>query len=206
VELELDDLSAPELIATGNRLVDGLAGNPNFPDPKPTLSELKQKLEDLEEAQETYRKLRLQLNEMKVDLYARMRAVKNALNVEAAYVQEASHGDAKSIISAHLAAERSWHFWPFASLPQVNELSATIGEKPGEIDLVWDRVHGADGYELESSTDIAGEGAWEKRAVASESRVTVKGLDPHCRYWFRVRAIGEKGRGEWSDPVTKYSR
>lgn len=69
-----------------------------------------------------------------------------------------------------------------------------------------DRVHGADGYEVEFSMDISGDGPWKRCTAASESRVTVKGLDPHCRYWFRVRAIGGKGRGEWSDPVTKYSR
>ena len=202
VELELDDLSAPELIATGNRLISGLAGNPHFPDPKLPLDELKRKLGKLQEAQEAYRKQRLQINEMKVDLYALMREVKDALNVEAAYVQEASDGDAKSIISAHLATERSWHFWPFGSLPQVAELSPSIGEQPGEID----RVHAADGYEVQYATDITGDGPWKPCAVATESRITVKDLDPHCRYWFRVRAIGEKGKGDWSDPVTKYSR
>jgi hypothetical protein len=33
----------------------------------------------------------------------------------------------------------------------------------------------------------------------------LKDLNPHIRYWFRVRAIGDK-KGDWSDPVTKYTR
>jgi Fibronectin type III domain len=50
------------------------------------------------------------------------------------------------------------------------------------------------------------DGPWVQCAVAAESRVTVKELIARHRYWFRVRAISGKGEGDWSDPVTKYSR
>ena len=206
VDLELNDLSAPELIATGTRLIDGLTDNPLFPKQRLPLDDLKSKLGQLEAALDAYRKQRLQLNEMKTQFDAMMREVRGAIHTEAEYVEEASGGDAKNIISAHLAAERSWHFWPFGTSPQVTDLSASIGAQPGEIKLMWDRLRGADGYEVECTTGLAGDGPWEQCAVANESYVTVKNLNPHCRYWFRVRAVGEKGKGDWSDPVTKYSR
>jgi hypothetical protein len=206
VELNLKDLSAPELVAIGNRLIAGLEGNPHFPAPALPLDELKRKLAALDEANEVYRQERLRLTELKTQRETMIDGVRKALNAEAAYVQEASGGDAKKIISANLCAERTWNFWPFGSLAQVVELSSSIGEQPGEIDLVWDRVRGADGYEVECTSDLAGEGPWTQCAVASESRVKLKGLDGHRRYWFRVRAIGEKGEGDWSDPVTKYAR
>ena len=206
VALHLDALSAPELIAAGARLLAGLEGNPHFPKPQPPLDELWQKLMALEEANLRYRKERLRLNDLKTARDAAMRAVRVAMESEADYVQEASGGDAKRIVSANLTVERTWSLWPFAALGQVIELSASSGAQPGEVDLAWDPVRGADGYETECTDDVGAHGPWVQCAVASESRVTVKNLLPHRRYWFRVRAIGEKGEGGWSDSVTKYTR
>ncbi len=204
--LELDALSPPELIATGQRLVSGLDGNPSFPKPEPSVSDLRRKLSVLELAYEEYRKERLRLNELKTAYDAAMRDVREAINLEVSYVDEASGGDAKKILSANLTPERKWSFWPFGSLGQVVELSASQGDEEGEVDLVWDPVRGADGYEVTTSSDMAGAGPWVQAAVTSESGVTVKGLNPGRRYWFRVRAVGKKGEGDWSDPVTKYAR
>ena len=206
VALHLEDLSAPDLLATGSRLLSGLDGNPNFPEPRPPLDEVRHRLGTLENLHEEYRKVRLRLNELKTERDAAMKEVRDTLMREAAYVQEASGGDAKKIVSAHLTAERTWSWWPFGSLAQVIEFSASTGEQPGEVDLVWDPVHDADGYEVECSDDASGGGTWLPCAVAPESRVTVTGLAPRRRYWFRVRATGGKGKGDWSDPITKYSR
>jgi hypothetical protein len=206
VALHIDALSAPELIASGTRLVSGLENNPHFPEPQPPLDELRKKLAALKEAHEQYRHERLRLNDLKTARDAAMRAVRVAMESEADYVQEASGGEAKKIVSANLTVERTWSIWPFGALAQAIELSASSGERPGEVDLVWDPVRGADGYEVECTDDIGAEGPWVQCAVASESRVTVKDLRAHHRYWFRVRAIGEKGEGDWSDAVTKYTR
>jgi hypothetical protein len=206
VALHLDALSAPELIAAGARLLAGLEGNPHFPKPEPPLDELWQKLMALEEANLRYRKERLRLNDLKTARDAAMRAVRVAMESEADYVQEASDGDTKKIVSANLTVERTWSLWPFAALGQVIELSASSGEQPGEVDLAWDPVSGADGYEVECTDDTEAQGPWRQCAVASESHVTVKELLAHHRYWFRVRAVGEKGEGDWSDLVTKYTR
>src|SRR5678815_4258865 len=210
VALHLDALSAPELIAAGARLLAGLEGNPHFPKPQPPLDELWQKLMALEEANLRYRKERLRLNDLKTARDAAMRAVRVAMDSEADYVQKASGGEAKKILSANLTVEtveRTWSLWPFGGLAQVIELSASSGEKSGEIDLGWDPVRGAAGYEVECTDIDEADGPWVQCAVASESRVTVKDLQANRRYWFRVRAIGEKGEGGgWSDAVTKHTR
>lgn len=209
VSLDLHDLSAPELVATGTRLVEGLSDNANFPAPKPSVADLRHKVAALVAANEEYRTLRLQLNKLKTARDLAMQELKEALHEEADYVEEASGGDAAKIVSANLSVDRSWgnwSFWPFDSLPQVIELSASNGDEIGEIDLVWDPVREAEGYEVELSTDLAGEGPWTQCAVASKSSVSVKELTPRIRYWFRVRAIGDEGQGEWSDAVTKFAR
>ncbi len=110
VELHLNDLSAPELIATGNRFVAGLADNPHFPDAKAELDAMKKKLEQLAAAQEEYRTHRLELNDLKTARDVLMNEAKAALNAGAAHVQEASGGDAKKIVSAHLSAEPHLEF------------------------------------------------------------------------------------------------
>jgi len=204
--LHLDELSPQELIATGQRLVEGLEGNAHFPEPQPPIDELRQKLAVVETTYEAYRKERLRLNELKNAYQAAMTEAKKAITLEAGYVDEASDGDAKKILSANLTPERTWSFWPFGSLAEVVELSASRGDLPGEVDLVWDAVRGADGYEINTASDMAGEGPWIQAAVSSESRVTVKDLQTGRRYWFRVRAVGSKGEGDWSDPVMKFAR
>src|SRR4030095_13763235 len=153
VALHIDALSAPELIASGTRLVSGLENNPHFPEPQPPLDELRKKLAALKEAHEQYRHERLRLNDLKTARDAAMRAVRVAMESEADYVQEASGGEAKKIVSANLTVERTWSIWPFGALAQAIELSASSGERPGEVDLVWDPVRGADGYEVECTDD-----------------------------------------------------
>ena len=86
--------------------------------------------------------------------------------------------EAQKIVSANLTAERTWSLWPFGSPVQVIELSASTGDAPGEVDLVWDSVRGAEGYEAQCCDDFAGDGPWVQCAVASESRVTVRVSSP----------------------------
>ena len=206
IDLNMDDLTVPELIAVGTRVVSGLKGNAHFPQPKPSLDELSRIVGELTAANENYREHRLRLNELKTARDVAAHALETALTGAAEYVQETSGGDAAQIMSANLHIEHKTHLWPFGSVGQVIELSASAGEAPGEVDLVWDPVRGAEGYEIEISDDIGGDGPWEQCAVSTQSRTTLTQLDSSKRHWFRLRAIGKNGPGAWSDPVTKYAR
>jgi hypothetical protein len=124
----------------------------------------------------------------------------------AGYVDQASGGDPEKILSANLHAEPEVHLWPFRRLGQVYELSASAGDERGEVDLTWDPVRGAEGYEVENSRDLGGHGPWKLCATTTASRTTVGRLENSIRYWFRVRAMNDRGSSKWSDPVTKYSR
>jgi hypothetical protein len=206
IDLKLDELTVPELLSAGSQLAQGLKDNESFRDPKPPLAELTAMVDALDTAQEEYRKLRLRLNELKTARDVVVKKLTDAIAAEAEYVQEASGGDAKKIMSANLHFEHKIGLWPFGGLDQVIELSASAGDQRREVDLAWDPVRGADGYEVEISRDIGPYGPWEPAAATTKSRATLEHLDTGQRYWFRVRAVTERSTGAWSDPVTKFAR
>ncbi|MFA6978906.1 MAG: fibronectin type III domain-containing protein [Ignavibacteriaceae bacterium] len=96
-----------------------------------------------------------------------------------------------------VAADRS----PSEPLQQVTNLSAAIGDEAGEIDVNFDRVKTASGYEFQISVDnpeswvIAG-------ATGKTSKYTFTGLTAGKKYWIRVRAFKGEEKGTWSNPVS----
>jgi hypothetical protein len=71
------------------------------------------------------------------------------------------------------------------------------------INLFWDPVHRAAGYEVEISRDAGPYGPWEPVAATRQPKTTLEQLTRKQRYWIRVRAVTEEKNGEWSDPVAK---
>jgi hypothetical protein len=205
VDIDIDKLTVPELLSAGSHLAEGLKDNEHFPAPTPPIAELTSIVDELAAAQVEYRKQRLLLDELKTSRDVIVKKLKDAVAAEVAYVQEASGGDAKKILSANLHIEHGISLWPFGGLDQVAELSASAGDEPGEVDLAWDPVRGADGYEVEVSRELTPHDAWEAVASTTKSRVTVAQLESRHRHWFRVRAVTEDSTGDWSDPVTKFA-
>lgn len=204
-ELPLNEFSVPELLATAAGVATALENNPHFPDPTPSPRELDALASELSAADAIYREERHRANDARAKRDQVAERLRRALTREVAYVQEASGGDVAKILSANLHVEETTNFWPFSSLAQVEELSASAGDRPGEIDLTWDSVSGAQGYEIEVAYDLTGEGEWEQSGATTNSRITLEKLDNRTRYWFRVRAVGERGAGDWSDPVMKFA-
>lgn len=205
VDIDIDKLNVPELLSAGSHLAEGLKDNEHFPAPTPPLMELTSIVDELAASQEQYRKQRLLLNELKTSRDVIVKKLKDAVTAEVAYVQEASDGDAKKILSANLRIEHGISLWPFGGLDQVVELAASAGDETGEVDLVWDAVRGADGYEVEVSREISPHDGWQPAVATTKSRTTIDQLESRHRYWFRVRAVTEDSTGDWSDPVTKFA-
>lgn len=203
VDLKLQDLTVPELISAGARLADGLTNNQHFPAPSPSPTAIEALVQKLTAAQEEYRVHRNRLAELNATRDAIADDLKAILTQGAVYVQTASEGDAEKILSANLHVEHGFSMWPFGSLDQVEELSASAGDQPGEIDLAWDPLSGAAGYEVEISRDVAPYGPWEPAAASGQSKTTLEQLTRKQRYWIRVRAVTEDKTGDWSDPVMK---
>jgi hypothetical protein len=94
---------------------------------------------------------------------------------------------------------------PVGPLPQVSNLSVSIGDHPGEVDAHWDAVYGKSNYECAQCTgDPAVEANWTLIGSCSASRIKFKNLASGKRLWIRVRAKAPKDEndGAWSQPAT----
>ncbi len=204
-ELDIPALAIPELLAAAAGVASALEGNPNFPTPTPLPQELRRIAAELAEAETAYREERMRVNKVQAVRDSIAETLREALAMEVEYVQETSGGDMAKILSANLHVEEETHLWPFGAAGDVQELSASAGDEPGEIDLAWDPVQGASGYEVEIAYDITGEGPWEQSGATTKSKITIQNLNNRTRYWFRVRAVNEHGAGDWTAPVMKYA-
>ncbi len=204
-ELDIQKLSVPELLATAAGVASALEGNEHFSAPTPPPDVLREIAGQLSEAEEAYRAQRKLANRAQAVRDTLAETLREALTQEKEYVQEASGGDVAKILSASLHVEEETHLWPFGSAGDVEELAASAGDEPGEIDLAWDPVPGASGYEVEIAYDITGEGPWEQSGATTKSKITIQSLSNRTRYWFRVRAVNERGAGDWSPAVMKFA-
>ncbi len=88
-----------------------------------------------------------------------------------------------------------------AEIDQVTNLSAAIGDEPGEIDINFDRVKAATGYEFQLSADNPD--TWTNAGAAGKtSKFTFTALTAGKKYWIRVRAFRGEEKGIWSNPVS----
>src|SRR5882757_178199 len=78
-------------------------------------------------------------------------------------------------------------------------LVATAGDDDGSIDVVWNRVRGADSYSIEQCEGSV-TGNWVAGGTSKRSLYTRFGLLSGTRYWFRVAGLRGGVQGPWSDP------
>ena len=81
-------------------------------------------------------------------------------------------------------------------------LVATAGDDDGAIDVVWNRVRGAESYVIELCEGSV-TGNWQLAGTSQRSVASRDGLLSGTRYWFRVAGMAGGVQGPWSDPVTK---
>src|SRR5260221_338284 len=100
IELNLDAMMLSELLALAAGVASALEDNANFPNPEPNPEELKALTNNVTAAEETCRKQRALAVQAKVELDKAADALREALALEAAYVQKQSGGEIAKILSA----------------------------------------------------------------------------------------------------------
>lgn len=84
-------------------------------------------------------------------------------------------------------------------------LHAASGDKPGEIELLWQPVKNARSYVLQISYGISEKKNWKHADIVTRSKYTAAGLKSGRYYSFRIAPITENGQQEWSEFVTQKS-
>ncbi len=93
---------------------------------------------------------------------------------------------------------------PVGPLPPPGNLRASMSEMEGQIDLVWDAVHGASSYIVDCKEHDTPQ-SWQQVKVVKQVRCASTDHTPGKIYAFRVRALGPQGEGPWSDEAVKMS-
>ena len=199
VKLDLRNKSIPEKVQKMRQFVAAMTGNESFSTPSPVLAAVTSAADDLEAAYNEAQAVRLLAKEKTVAQDAREREADGIVTQLAAYVEGTSGGDAATIQSAGMDVRDEAA--PVGELPAPGDLTATVGDMDGEIDLDWDNVRRASSYLVQQSPDPPG--SWQQAAVVTKSKHTVTGLTSGTKYWFRVAAIGSAGQSPWSQPACK---
>lgn len=179
---------------------DGMNGNPNFPNPNPTmpvylgkLQQIDAKLTEITETETLLRTLRQQrdnLFEEAILMYSQ----------NGSYVENVS-GDNRAMGESsgyEVVVETPQ---PPAPLKKPTNVVATTGENDGELELRWEDDTTVDAYEVQSSPDPITSASWVHAATTGLSRLTLSGLPSLAKRWARVRAVRGNEYGPWSDPA-----
>ncbi len=202
VKLNISRLSITQKNAKCRQIVAAMTSNPNFPNPNPPLATITAALDDSSNAFNAAQAAR-QDAKAKTSLQNDKDDIVGGLMAQlAAHVESVAGGDEAKIRSAGMdtkAAATAASDIP----PAPANLSATAGDRDGEIDLAWEAVSGAKSYVIERSPDPLTATSWAHYGVSTRSSQTVDGLTSGTRYWFRVAAINSWGQSGWSDPALK---
>lgn len=190
--LNMSSLSMAAKINRARIIVQAIDSHPNtFQSPNPDLNTVKQSIDELEVAfsdasdgGKTKTKI----------MYDKEDALMLLMNDLAGYVQKVAAGD-ESVI--HLAAMTVKRFQGRVS----RHFSVEQGKDSGEVLITTETMRGAV-YLWEYISDPLREDGWIDAGNSVVSTITVKGLTPGTKYWFRVCHIDREGRHPFNEPLS----
>ncbi len=202
IKLNFSRLPLTEKITRARQIVAALTGNPSFSTPTPALTVVNSAIDDFETAYIATQAARQDAKAKTSDQQQKEDLLDRIMTQLASYV-EAAAGDNEALIQSAAMDVRAAPSTNSEIPAPPSSLSATAGDRDGEIDLTWDTLFGARSYVIERSGDPPTSTSWSHAAVATKSRATIEGLTSGTRYWFRVAAVNTNGQSGWSDPAMK---
>jgi len=202
IRLNLGRLTVPEKVAKAQQIINSLTANSSFPNPSPPLTAITTATNDLKSAADDLQAVNQARKEKSTNQNAKEDVLDQLLTQLAAHVESVAGSNEQMILSAGMDLRAT----PVATTTppeQPQALTATAGDRDGEIDLSWDPVSGARSYVIEQSGDPATPTTWAHAGVGTRSSFTASSLASGTRYWFRVAAVNSNGQSGWSDPAMK---
>ncbi len=192
VKIAFKQLTVPDKIQKANTIVQAMDGNEHFPSPIPSLTEVKECIQKVEDA---YTEAYYGGKDRRGKVAYRVDELDTQIVALGGYVQAVSKGDELIILSSGFEVKDL----PSASRP-VDKPDAPIvkpGRKPGEVYLRWKKVHGATTYIMNVSHDN-GE-SWQDAGISSRLSNFVSGLPAGSRPLVRIAAHNSLGPSDWSE-------
>jgi hypothetical protein len=200
IKLNFRNLPVPEKVSRAQQIVTAVSGNDAFTTPSPTLPTITTATNALNTAYQAAQAARQAAKQATAELHVKEDALDKLISQLAAYVESVA-GDNEILVQSAGMNIKAPAFSPTDVPGQPQALTATAGDRDGEIDLSWDKVAGAKSYLIEKSPDPPG--TWTHAAATTKSNHTIDGLTSGTRFWFRVSALNANGQSGWSDPAMK---
>lgn len=84
---------------------------------------------------------------------------------------------------------------------KINTLSSPLAS-PNTVTLKWSETRNTLKYQIQRANNIEfTEGLATKITEDANNRIIIRGLNPNTTYYWRVRAINEKSKGDYSTPI-----
>lgn len=194
VKAALRGLNARGIATRAAIVYNHMNGNPDFPNPSPSMAELHAAYIELKEANLAA------LDRGRRALFRRDMAVERMshnLTRLAGYVNSTCLGDTEKL--ANSGFELAKRPTPASSLDQPKHLKVRPTPFPGQLKLFWKRVPHARMYHVEQALHAPGEPErWEFIAYTSKPLLIRDGYPSHTPLTFRVYAVGTHGRSPYS--------
>lgn len=198
VNLGLDKLSNSGLIARSRHFVTSMTGNSNFTTPVPTLASITTATNAFEAA---YNAAQGGGPAQTSAMNDKRAILSNLLTQLGNYVESTAAGLETVILSAGMDVKAKGTRSP-------QDFNVKPGTHEGEVIVQAKVVEGAS-YIFEMSEDVPPaetpgipiETPWKIIQMSTVSTITVSGLIPGHKYWFRVAPVKGTVQGFWSDPI-----
>jgi hypothetical protein len=188
------------LIVTGGRIVAAMTANPAYPVPVPTLAVLSAARDGFIAAVNANDRGRLAIA-------ARDKArepYEAALRQLSMYVAQHCQGDLVTLLSSGYPAQRQRGAIALIAPPTPGNPRVRQGPSSGQLVGRCERTAGAALYQWRYAT-AAAPTAYTVTDTSSRARVTLEDLVPGTQYLVQVRACGNRGSSDWSDPVVVFA-
>lgn len=188
-----------DLELKGDRVVEEMTGNPDFPDPPPALAELEKEMPEFRTSRRNAESGDKKLVSIKNNKKVR---VQNFLQILADYVTAKSNGDRALIHSSGFDVSnerRSNKNLP----PSIEKLEVELGEA-GVAILRTKEVTAIKAYIHQYTTEVPSINTVWVGDGSSQGEHTFAGLSSGKQYWFRVVAIGFKKQRAFSPVVSRF--
>jgi hypothetical protein len=201
-KLGMDKLTDEQVVSEATNIHTAMTGNANFPTPNPTMAALLTAINTAQAKLNTYNAAVTATQTALNDRDAAMAALRAALSLLAAYVDNASGGDATKIASSGMGVRNGPG--SIGPIGQVLNLVLVAGVEEGTLAASWPPVRGAICYELQACPDPIVPANWTHKLTAGKASAMVNSFSSGTKQWIRARAIGANNQtGPWSDPAVK---
>jgi hypothetical protein len=186
-------ISDARLADMASFIIECMTGNAHFPDPSPTLDHLRHATREFQNAYARAQTGGKQAERDRDQQSARLRSLLHEL---AAYVTKEAKEDRQKLLSS------GFDITKIRASRYPDTIKIETGKKTGHVTSIMKSVAGAKAYIHQYTLDPNNVTSWTQEISTSRKHV-FNNLVPGERYFFRIIALGLRGKKTWSGMVDR---